>query len=283
MSKTPVLFVGHGNPMNTLERNGYTEAWHAFGRHLPRPEALLVVSAHWYFGATAITAMPRPRTIHDFYGFPKALFDFDYPAPGDPDLAREITELVKPQWIGLDRDQWGIDHGTWSVLAHMYPEADIPVLQLSINALKPLEYHLDLAASLAPLRERGVMIVASGNVVHNLQKLQWRQPDLGYDWSERFDDTVVEQLSREPGDILRVRDHPDYGLAVPTPDHFIPLLYVAGLAAAGNAKPEPLLRGHTMGSISMTCFGVDAKVDLRKDAACAARLPAGVPPDQTNM
>lgn len=283
MNKIPALFIGHGNPMNTMEQNGYTEAWQAFGQHLPRPKALLVVSAHWYFGATAITAMPNPRTIHDFYGFPQALFDFQYPAPGDADLAREIVELVKPQWVGLDRDQWGIDHGTWSVLAHMYPDADIPVLQLSINALKPLDYHLELAARLAPLREQGVMIVASGNVVHNLQKLQWRQQELAYDWAERFDDAVVEQLAQEPGDILRVLDHPDYRLAVPTPDHFIPLLYLAGLAAAESNKPEPLIRGQTMGSISMTCFGLGAKMELRKDTACAARLPEGVPPDQTNI
>lgn len=283
MSKMPALFIGHGNPMNTLEQNGYTEAWQAFGQHLPRPKALLVISAHWYFGATAITGMPKPRTIHDFYGFPQALFDFQYPAPGDTDLAREIIEITKPQWIGLDRDQWGIDHGTWSVLAHMYPDADIPVLQLSINALKPLEYHLELAASLAPLREQGVMIVASGNVVHNLQKLQWRQQDLAYDWAERFDDAVVQQLAQEPSDILRVLEHPDYDLAVPTPDHFVPLLYLAGLSAAENKKPEPLVRGYTMGSLSMTCFGLGAEIELQKDTTCAARLPEGVPPDQTNI
>ncbi len=283
MSKMPALFIGHGNPMNTLEQNGYTEAWQAFGQHLPRPKALLVISAHWYFGATAITGMAKPRTIHDFYGFPQALFDFQYPAPGDTDLAREIIEIAKPQWIGLDRDQWGIDHGTWSVLAHMYPDADIPVLQLSINALKPLDYHLELAASLAPLREQGVMIVASGNVVHNLQKLQWRQQDLAYDWAERFDDAVVEQLAQEPSDILRVLEHPDYDLAVPTPDHFVPLLYLAGLSAAENKKPEPLVRGYTMGSLSMTCFGLGAEIELQKDTACAARLPEGVPPDQMNI
>jgi len=283
MPKTPALFIGHGSPMNTLEQNGYTEAWRAFGRHLPRPKALLVVSAHWYFGATAITAMPQPRTIHDFYGFPQALFDFEYPAPGDSDLAREITELVKPQWIGLDRDQWGLDHGTWSVLAHMYPDAHIPVLQLSINALRPLDYHLQLAASLAPLREQGVMIVASGNVVHNLRELQWKQPDLAYDWAERFDDAVAEQLSQAPADILRVLDHPDYRLAVPTPDHFIPLLYLAGLAAADGRALESLVRGYAMGSISMSCFGLGADIDLRKNPGCAAKLPKGVPPDQTNM
>lgn len=282
MSKTPALFIGHGSPMNTFEQNGYTEAWQAFGRNLPRPKALLVVSAHWYFGATAITAMPNPRTIHDFYGFPQALFDYEYPAAGDPDLAREITELVKPEWMGLDRDQWGLDHGTWSVLAHMYPEADIPCLQLSINALKPLDYHLKLAARLAALRERGVMIIASGNIVHNLQKIQWHQPNLALDWAERFDDAVAEQLAHEPGDILKVCGHQDYDLAVPTPDHFIPLLYIAGLAAAENTKPEPLVRGYSLGSLSMSCYGMDAAVELRKIKNGAAQLPEGVPADQTN-
>lgn len=279
----PVLFIGHGSPMNTLEQNGFTEAWKAFGQHLPRPRALLVISAHWFFGATAVTAMSRPRTIHDFYGFPQQLFDFDYPARGDPDLAHEIAEVVKPKWVGLDRDQWGLDHGTWSVLAHIYPEADVPVVQLSINALRPLDYHLDLAARLDALRNRGVMVIASGNVVHNLQRLQWDQRDLAYDWAERFDDAVVEQLAREPGDVLRLIEHQDYGLAVPTPDHFIPLLYLAGLAAADGARPEPLVRGYAMGSVSMTCYGLGAEVELRKDATCAAQRPAGVPPDQTNM
>ncbi|WP_442594478.1 4,5-DOPA dioxygenase extradiol [Parapusillimonas sp. JC17] len=283
MSKMPVLFIGHGSPMNTLEQNDFTDAWKAFGHHLPRPRALLVVSAHWYFGATAVTAMAQPRTIHDFYGFPQALFDFEYPAPGDSDLAREITELVKPNWVGLDRDQWGLDHGTWSVLTHLYPDADIPVLQLSINALKPLDYHLELAASLHALRERGVMIVASGNVVHNLQKIQWRQRDFAYDWAKRFDDAVVQQLAQQPEDILRICDHPDYDLAVPTPDHFIPLLYVAGLAAADGTKPEALVRGYSMGSISMTCYGLGAGLHLRENASCAARLPEHIPPDQTNI
>ena len=283
MSKMPALFVGHGSPMNTLEDNGFTEAWRAFGRNLPRPHAILAISAHWYFGATAVTAMPRPRTIHDFYGFPQQLFDFDYPAPGDPGLASEIVELVKPDWMGLDRDQWGLDHGTWSVLAHLYPGADIPVVQLSLNALRPLDYHLGLAQRLAPLRDRGVMIVASGNVVHNLRRLQWDEPNLAYDWAERFDDAVLEQLAQDPNEVLRVMDHPDYAAAVPTPDHFLPLLYIAGLAAAEGTAPEPLLRGYAMGSVSMTCYGIGADIELRKDPTCAARLPAGVPPDQTNM
>jgi len=283
MSKMPVLFIGHGSPMNALERNGFTDAWRAFGQSLPRPRAVLMVSAHWFFGATAVTGMSRPRTIHDFYGFPPPLFAFNYPAPGDPDLANEIIEMAKPEWVGLDLDQWGLDHGTWSVLAHVYPEADIPVVQLSINALKPLDYHLDLAAKLDTLRNRGVMIIASGNIVHNLRLLQWDQRDLAYDWAERFDDAVLEQLIREPGDILQLTQHRDFNLAVPTPDHFIPLLYVAGLAAAESSKPEPLVRGYSMGSISMTCIGLGAQAELRNNATCAASLPEDVPPDQTNM
>ncbi len=284
LSKMPALFIGHGSPMNTLERNGFTEAWAAFGQHLPRPRALLVVSAHWFFGATAVTAMPRPRTIHDFYGFPEPLFDFEYPAPGDPDLAREVAEVVKPRWVGLDRDQWGLDHGTWSVLAHIYPDADIPVVQLSINALKPLEDHLELGARLAALRKRGIMLVASGNIVHNLRRIQWDRPDAAFDWAERFDEAAARQLAEAPGDVLKLASHPDFEAAVPTPDHFIPLLYLAGLAAAEGATVDPLVRGYAMGSISMTCYGLDAGIGLGvAEAEGAATIPEGVPADQTNI
>jgi 4,5-DOPA dioxygenase extradiol len=268
--------------MNTLELNGYTRAWRDIGRQLPRPRALLVISAHWFFGATAVTAMPQPRTIHDFYGFPPELFAFEYPAPGDAKLAAEVVETVAPVWCGLDGDQWGLDHGTWSVLAHLYPDADIPVVQLSINALKPLDFHVDLGRRLAPLRERGVMILGSGNVVHNLGRIKWTSPDEGFDWAERFDDAVVAQLASDPGAILKVTDHPDYALAVPTPDHFIPLLYIAGLAAASGEPIEPLLRGYAMGSLSMTSYGVGT--DLRcEEGDGAARTPEGVPADQTNI
>jgi len=279
----PVLFVGHGSPMNTLERNGYTDAWRAFGQRLPRPKAILVVSAHWYFGATAVTAMAKPRTIHDFYGFPQELFEFDYPASGAPDLAQEIVELVKPEWVGLDRDQWGLDHGTWSVLAHIYPDANVPVVQLSINALRPMDYHVVMGRKLARLRERGVMILASGNVVHNLGRIQWDKPDAAFDWSERFDDAAVAQLVDSPADVLKLMEHPDYGLAVPTPDHFIPLLYVAGLAAEDGSAAEALVRGYAMGSISMTCYGIGTEGLCPKEPDCPAGLPEGIPPDQTNM
>jgi 4,5-DOPA dioxygenase extradiol len=282
MSNTPALFIGHGSPMNTLERNGFTEAWRTMGERLERPRGVVVVSAHWFFGATAVTAMPRPRTIHDFYGFPQALFDFDYPAPGSPEIAQEVAEAVKPTWCGLDRDQWGLDHGTWSVLAHLYPKADVPVVQLSINALKPLDYHLELGTRLAALSRQGILVLGSGNVVHNLGLVAWDRPDAAFDWAERFDEATARQMADDPHGVLRLTEHPDYARAVPTPDHFIPLLYVAGMAAALGVKPQPLVRGYALGSLSMTCYGVGADLACR-EAAGAARQGSEAPADQANI
>lgn len=283
MSVLPAIFIGHGSPMNTLETNGFTAAWQNFGRSLPTPRGILAISAHWFIGATAVTGMSRPRTIHDFYGFPESLFAFEYPAPGFPELAEEVIDIAKPHWVGLDRDQWGLDHGTWSVLAHLFPQANVPVVQLSLNALKPLEYHVELGVRLASLRERGVLIVASGNVVHNLRRVNWKNRDGAEPWAHRFDDAATELLSQRPGDVLRLQEHADYQLAVPTPDHFLPVLYIAGIAAATNVSVSTWLRGCTLGSISMTCFGVGAEHMNSQEGSGAAGLPRDVPPDQTNL
>jgi len=253
---TTAAFLGHGNPMNTLEHNRFTEAWAGLGAAVGTPRAVLAISAHWYVGATAVTAMAAPRTIHDFSGFPPELFAVEYPAPGSPELAAEVAELVRPVPVGLDADGWGLDHGTWSVLVHVFPEADVPVVQLSIDARRPVEYHVDLGAALAPLVDTGVMVVASGNTVHNLGRIQWGADEQGADWAERFDAATTEQLRTAPADLARLREHPDYPLAVPTPDHFLPLAYVAGIAAARGVTPEVLVGGCTLGSLSMTSYTV---------------------------
>ena len=280
----PAGFIGHGSPMNTLEHNRFTAAWRAFGGCVPTPRALLVVSAHWYTTATAVTAMASPRVIHDFYGFPQELFDFDYPAPGHPEVAELVAETVKPRWVGLDLDSWGLDHGTWSVLAHMFPDVDVPVVQLSINALQPLDYHLDLGARLAPLRSQGVLIVGSGNVVRNLRRIDWSSPDGAFDWNRRFEDAAATQLRENPGDILKLTEHADFDLAVPTPDHFIPMLYLAALSAAADDRPEPFVEGPAFGSISMTSYalGADCPPSTGSEPASSTRS-AIAPPEETNL
>jgi 4,5-DOPA dioxygenase extradiol len=280
----PAAFFGHGNPMNALEVNRYTSAWRAFGAAVPRPRAILVISAHWYINATAVTAMPRPRTIHDFYGFPRALFEVEYPAPGLPELATEISDVVHPTWVGADVDSWGIDHGTWSVLVHAFPDASIPVAQLSINASKPLDYHLQLGAKLAPLRERGVLIVASGNVVHNLRGMDWSRADEGYDWARRFDEDAKTRMLTDPTELVTLDAHGDFARAVPTPDHFIPALYLAGLAGATDAPDtDVLVDGYAYGSLSMTAYTLALPCPQGESDAGSPRPPDGVPPEGSNI
>jgi 4,5-DOPA dioxygenase extradiol len=282
--RMPAAFFGHGNPMNALEVNRYTTAWRAFGTAVPRPRAILVVSAHWYINATAVTAMPRPRTIHDFYGFPPELFEVQYPAPGLPEMAAEVSDVVHPTWVGADVDSWGIDHGTWSVLVHAFPDASIPVVQLSINAGKPLDYHLELGAKLAPLRDRGVLIVASGNVVHNLRGMNWSLADDGYDWAQRFDEDAKVRMLTDPTEFATLDAHRDFGRAVPTPDHFIPALYLAGLAGTTAAPDvDVLVDGYAYGSLSMTAYTLGLPCPHSTDPGGSPQPPAGLPPEGSNI
>lgn len=248
----PAIFFGHGNPMNTLRTNAYTEAWAAIGAAIPRPKAVLSVSAHWYISGTAVTAMERPPTIHDFGGFPQRLYEFRYPAAGDPQLAKRIRDLLAALDVGLDQ-QWGLDHGTWSVLAHVFSEADIPVLQLSIDNTKPAPFHYDLGKRLALLRDEGVLLIGSGNVVHNLSAYMWREPDREpYDWAERFEQRIRDSLLAGDDDALIAyqRFGRDAQLSAPTPDHYLPLLYIAGSRRPGEPASFPV-QGFDGGSMSM--------------------------------
>jgi 4,5-DOPA dioxygenase extradiol len=284
--KMPAAYFGHGSPMNAIEQNRYTAAWRAFGATVPRPRAILAVSAHWYLNATAVTAMPRPRTIHDFYGFPDRLFEVQYPAPGSRELAEEVAEIAKPTHVGLDHDSWGLDHGTWSVLVHMFPEADVPVVQLSIHALRDFDSHFELGARLAPLRERGVLIVASGNIVHNLRSMDWSRPDLTFDWARRFGEAARAVLTEKPDGVAALRSHGDYARSAPTPDHFIPILYLAGLASAARRPLDLSIDGYAYGSVSMAAYTLDADSRaVSSDSRAAAVLPGPslVPPEETNI
>jgi 4,5-DOPA dioxygenase extradiol len=282
----PAAFLGHGSPMNALENNRYTDAWRSFGATVPKPRAILVVSAHWFVNVTAVTAMSRPRTIHDFYGFPRELFAVEYPAPGDRQLAELVADIVKPVHVGLDEDSWGLDHGTWSLLVHAFPNADVPVLQLAINETKNAEYHFELGARLAPLREQNVLILGSGNVVHNLRAIDWSQPDRGFDWAQRFDDAARAALTVRPGDVLNLIAHRDFAKAAPTPEHFYPLLYLAGLAAAEGRPASVLVDGCAYGSIAMTSYtlGMPGHPDIA-NVHPAAALPNRdlIAPENTNL
>ncbi len=286
MELMPAAFLGHGSPVNTLEDNRYTRSWRALGTTVPKPRAVLVVSAHWYTAVTAVTAMATPRTIHDLFGFGRRLQTFQYPAPGSPEIAREISEVVKPRYVGLDEDAWGIDHGTWSVLAHVFPRADVPVIQLSINGTKDFAYHVDMATRLAPLRERGILIIGSGNVVHNLGRVDPTMRDSAFDWAVRFDEAAREIMTSRPADVLSLQQHPDFARAVPTPDHFIPLLYLAGLAQQAGRTAKILVDGYALGSVSMTAYTLDCDCPVTSgtDEPASDPLPdPSVPPEQSNI
>ncbi len=245
----PVLFLGHGSPMNAIERNGYADAWRSAGAGLPRPSAIVVISAHWYRSGAAVTVMERPRTIHDFYGFPPELYAINYPAPGSPELAKRVAALAAPVDVELD-EAWGLDHGAWSVLVHLLPAADVPVIQLAIDARRPPRFHWNLGATLAPLRDEGVLIVGSGNVVHNLRLADFGLGG-GYDWAVTFDELMRKAL--DGGDreaLVDYRRHPGGTLAVPTPDHYLPLLYAAALRRPGEGVAT-VVDGLVAGSLSM--------------------------------
>jgi 4,5-DOPA dioxygenase extradiol len=234
MRPMPTLFVGHGSPMNAIEDNDFSRAWRALGTRLPRPRAILCVSAHWETAGVAVTADARPATIHDFYGFPEALYAVDYPAPGDAALARRVVELLAPLPVRL-ADDWGLDHGAWSVLRLIYPDADVPVVQLGIDTTLPAAHHGALARHLAPLRDEGVLVMGSGNIVHNLRYFR-RAGGPPLDWAARFDAAVRSRVERGDMDTLENCDGlgPDARLAVPTPEHYLPLLYVLALRRADD-------------------------------------------------
>lgn len=250
--KMPVLFIGHGSPMNAIELNEFSKGWRNVGKTLPVPNAILCISAHWETKGSFVTAMENPRTIHDFGGFPQALYDVQYPAPGSPELAGTIRDNITGVSIGLD-ETWGLDHGAWSVVKHLYPEADIPVIQLSLDYSKPPQYHYDLAGELAALREKGVLIIGSGNIVHNLRMVDWNHPQNSFDWAIETDTKVREMIS--DGNHQGLIDYQKAGRAfeqsIPTPEHYLPLLYTLGLQDK-NEKIEFFNARTVMGSISMT-------------------------------
>jgi len=252
MPALPAIFFGHGNPMNALLDNEYTRRWSAIGQSIAKPKAILSISAHWYVPATGVTISTAPRTIHDFGGFPPELYQVKYPAPGDPDLAQRVQQLLAPVPVALD-NSWGLDHGTWSVLKHVYPQADIPIVQLSIDETQPAEWHFDIARRLAILRDEGVLIVGSGNLVHNLHTYAWgREAVEPYDWALRFEQQARAMLVAE--EYRPLIDYERLGrdamLSIPTPDHYLPLLYVLGTRQKGEPASFPV-EGVDGGSVSM--------------------------------
>jgi 4,5-DOPA dioxygenase extradiol len=259
----PALFLGHGNPMNAIRHTPYSRAWQSIGARIPRPRAVLAVSAHWYVAASAVTVSAAPRTIHDFGSFPDELYRVQYPAPGDPALARRVRELLAPVDVALD-DTWGLDHGTWSVLRHLYPEADVPVVQLSIDARQPPAFHFAVGQALAPLRAEGMLIVGSGNVVHNLREYDWSGQGTGpHAWATRFEQearTLI--LAGEHGPLIDYRRlGPDAMRAVPTPEHYLPLLYVLGSRSPGDQVRFPVegIEGGTVSMLAVELSGISPR------------------------
>jgi len=248
----PAIFFGHGNPMNALSKNAYSEGWASIGESIPHPKAVLAVSAHWYIPFCAVTSNVVPPTIHDFGGFPMELYQVEYPAPGSPELARRIKDLLSPVPVRLD-GSWGLDHGTWSVLAHVFPNADIPVVQLSMDETQPPMFHYEIGKRLMPLRKEGVLIIGSGNIVHNLMAYAWGNHDIQpFDWAKRFEEYVRKALRKN--DHWSLVNYPSFGhdaiLSVPTPEHYLPLLYILGLRKEKEPVSFPV-QGMDGGSVSM--------------------------------
>ncbi|WP_409024756.1 4,5-DOPA dioxygenase extradiol [Flectobacillus sp. BAB-3569] len=259
MERMPAFFLGHGSPMNAIEDNEFSRGWKKIGQDLPKPRAILCISAHWETRGTFVTAMPKPKTIHDFGGFPQALFDVQYPAPGSPSIALETKQAIHSTEVGLD-EQWGLDHGAWSVIKHIYPKADVPVLQLSLDYTKAPQYHYDLAKEIAKLRDKGVLIVGSGNIVHNLRRLAWDKinlPEYGYDWALEANAMLKKMVVNQ--DHKSLINYQSLGSAVqlsaPSPDHYLPLLYTVGTQQA-QEQVSVFNDKTVLGAISMTSFKI---------------------------
>lgn len=253
----PMLFVGHGNPMNAIEDNEFSRGWHMIGKELPKPQAVLCISAHWETKGTFVTAMERPETIHDFYGFPMQLFEVRYPAPGSPQLASETKDVIKKAVVELDQS-WGLDHGCWSVVKHMYPEANVPIIEMSLDYTKPALWHYELARELSPLRMKGVLIIGSGNMVHNLRLADWQNPDGTFDWAQEANERFKHLISSN--DYKPLINYQQLGkpaeLSIPTAEHYLPMLYVLGLK--GEEEDVKFFNDRTLlGSISMTSFKIE--------------------------
>ncbi len=258
--KMPVLFIGHGSPMNAIEDNEFNHKWRVIGESLPKPSAILCVSAHWETRGTSVTAMEKPPTIHDFGGFPKELFNVQYPAPGSPDLAKETRNIIKKTEVGLD-EKWGLDHGTWTVIKHLYPKADVPVIQLSLDYYQTPQYHYDLAKELEPLRNKGVLIIGSGNMVHNLGMVAWDKlntDDYSYDWAQEAKEKMINYIkNNDPHSLIDYKSQGRaFKLSIPTPEHFLPLLYA--LALKDESEKVSFFNDKTVaGSLAMTSVKIE--------------------------